>query len=83
MTTQIEEQIKAVEAAAANTLWTGTPLLKGLIVLVRARLDELEAENSTLAAGACNVPNGLIGDEHGHFYCEPSRQLAQLKGKQS
>lgn len=42
----IEAQISALEAKAAETLWTGTPLLKGLIEMVRhvlsTRLSEPE-----------------------------------------
>lgn len=41
--------------------------------------DELEAENATLAAGACNEPNGLIGDEHGHFYCTRQKRLSAMQ----
>ncbi len=55
----------------------------------RARLAEpeadaiaaLEAENATLAAGACHVEGGLIGDEHGHFYCAMERKVAALEAE--
>lgn len=35
LTPAIEAQMKALEAKAAETLWTGTPLLKGLLAMVR------------------------------------------------
>ncbi len=43
------------------------------------RIEELNAENSDFASGACVVRDGIIGDEHGHFYCTLERQLAAAK----
>lgn len=37
----------------------------------------LTEENAKLAAGSCDVPNGKIGDEHGHFYCTLQRRLTE------
>lgn len=41
----------------------------------------LEAENFRLAAGACLVEGGLIGDEHGHFHCSLKDTIAALTAK--
>lgn len=48
-----------------------------LITRLSADLAALEAENFRLAAGQCIVERGLIGDEHGHFYCSVSADLAK------
>jgi hypothetical protein len=47
------------------------------LATLKQQLAELEAENFTLAAGACHVEGGLIGDEHGHFACTLKQQLAE------
>ena len=40
----IEAQLQALEAKAAETLWTGAPLVKGLAAYVRAMLTAAEKE---------------------------------------
>src|SRR5690606_26961231 len=43
------------------------------------RIEALEAENFKLAAGACNVEGGLIGDDHGHVYCSLKARIEALE----
>ena len=43
------------------------------------RIAELEEENFNLAAGACLVNGGIIGDEHGHFSCTLTKRIAELE----
>jgi hypothetical protein len=50
-----------------------------LLVEARKCIAEFEAENFALTAGSCDVPNGKIGDEHGHFYCRLEREIVTLK----
>lgn len=46
------------------------------------RCIEAETDNFTLAAGQCIVKSGgLMGDEHGHLYCDMQRQRDELKGR--
>jgi hypothetical protein len=46
------------------------------------RLAQSEADNFSLAAGQCIVTNGgLMGDDHGHLYCDQQRQRDELLGK--
>lgn len=46
----------------------------------QGRVERLEAENFTLAAGQCNVEGGLIGDDHGHFDCSLKARVERLEG---
>jgi hypothetical protein len=43
------------------------------------RIEALEAENFKLAAGACTVEGGLVGDEHGHVYCSLKARIEALE----
>jgi hypothetical protein len=43
------------------------------------RIEALEAENFKLAAGACTVEGGLVGDEHGHFDCSLKARIEALE----
>src|SRR5690606_29984896 len=43
------------------------------------RIEALEAENFKLAAGACTVEGGLIGDDHGHFDCSLKARIEALE----
>jgi len=46
------------------------------------RLAQSEADASSLAAGQCIVTNGgLMGDDHGHLYCDMQRQRDELRGR--
>ena len=46
------------------------------------RLAQSEADNFSLAAGQCIVTNGgLMGDDHGHLYCDMQRQRDELRGR--
>jgi hypothetical protein len=44
-------------------------------------IQTLTAENFMLAAGACHVEGGLIGDDHGHFDCSLKARIATLEAK--
>ena len=48
---------------------------------LRARIEALEAENATLAAGSCDVPGGKLGDEHGHSYCSLQKRIEALEAE--
>lgn len=46
------------------------------------RLAQSEADASSLAAGQCIVTDGgLMGDDHGHLYCDMQRQRDELRGR--
>jgi len=47
--------------------------------VLEPRIEALEAENFKLAASACNVDGGLIGDDHGHFYCSLKARIEALE----
>lgn len=49
------------------------------------RIEELEAECSMFAAGACIYPNGegLVGDEHGNSYCLVEQERVRLDTRET
>lgn len=60
---------------------------RAALSVLEPRIEALEAENFKLAAGACNVEGGLIGDDHGHLDCSLKariealeRELAEARG---
>jgi len=47
---------------------------------LEAKLESSEKECMRLSAGACpEGDNGLIGDEHGHFYCKMKANVEQME----
>jgi len=49
---------------------------------LQERLAQSEADASSLAAGQCIVTNGgLMGDDHGHLYCDMQRQRDEQRGR--
>ena len=52
---------------------------------LHARVQELEAENFALAAGACINPNGngLLGDEHGNSFCGVEQERLRLDERET
>ncbi len=45
------------------------------IAALAAERDALKAENFALAAAACNVPGGLLSDEHGGMVCQKVKRI--------
>jgi len=54
-------------------------LARAALSVLEPRIEALEAENFKLAAGACNVKGGLIGDDHGHVYCSLKARIEALE----
>src|SRR5690606_26579961 len=52
---------------------------RAALSVLEPRIEALEAENFKLAAGACTVEGGLVGDEHGHFYCSLKARIEALE----
>src|SRR5690606_4778346 len=52
---------------------------RAALSVLEPRIEALEAENFKLAAGACNVEGGLIGDDHGHFDCSLKARIEALE----
>src|SRR5690606_20941651 len=52
---------------------------RAALSVLEPRIEALEAENFKLAAGACNVEGGLIGDDHGHVYCSLKARIEALE----
>jgi hypothetical protein len=52
---------------------------RAALSVLEPRIEALEAENFKLAAGACNVEGGLIGDDHGHFCCSLKARIEALE----
>jgi hypothetical protein len=52
---------------------------RAALSVLEPRIKALEAENFKLAAGACNVEGGLIGDDHGHVYCSLKALIEALE----
>lgn len=49
------------------------------LTTLSAENERMREENFALSAGACIVPNGLIGDEHGHQHCTLSARVETLE----
>jgi hypothetical protein len=52
---------------------------RAALSVLEPRIEALEAENFKLAAGACTVEGGLIGDDHGHFDCSLKARIEALE----
>lgn len=49
---------------------------------LQERLAQAEADAFSMSAGQCIVTNGgLMGDYHGHLYCDMQRQRDEMRGK--
>jgi hypothetical protein len=57
--------------------------VRAALSVLEPRIEALEAENFKLAAGACTVEGGLIGDDHGHFDCSLKARIEALEREQS
>src|SRR5690606_30538710 len=52
---------------------------RAALSVLEPRIEALEAENFKLAACACTVEGGLIGDDHGHFDCSLKARIEALE----
>lgn len=56
--------------------------MKSQFTALRSDLAAAREEAFTLAAGQCIVANGgLMGDDHGHLFCDMQRQRDELRGR--
>ena len=46
---------------------------------IHSRVETLERENAALAAGACPVSGGLLGDEYGNMVCQLKAEIKRLR----
>ena len=56
---------------------------KDALLRCQEEVHRLRDECSGLAAGACNVKNGLLAGEGGHAYCRLERELAQMSAQKA
>lgn len=71
---------EAVELQRVDRDWKDyEPAARAALSVLEPRIEALEAENFKLAAGACTVEGGLVGDDHGHFDCSLKARIERLE----